>query len=163
MEVKLMGMNAGDDSTSYTNNSGLQKIVISKTWCVLDETLKDMCINGLPKRIRMADLGCGPGPNTFLVVSHIMDTIKRLCKHEKFEVFLDDLPGNDFNNLFKFVNERKELLDTCFIYGAPGSFYAIMQTSFQPKLYTLFTHPIVFIGSLRFLKGLGRKTRKIYT
>ncbi|KAL8500599.1 hypothetical protein ACS0TY_020254 [Phlomoides rotata] len=132
MEVKLMCMKAGDDATSYTNNSGLQNIVIPKTWCLLDETLHDMFTNGLPKRIRMADLGCGPGPNTLLVVSHIMDTIKHLYKLNnlpQIEVFVNDLPDNDFNNLFKILkdqkngNERRELLDACFIYGAPGSFH----------------------------------------
>lgn len=108
--------------------------MISKTWCVVDETLKEMFRsnnNGFPnpKLIRIADLGCGPGPNTLLVVSHIMDTIKRFCRLNnlpQLEVFLNDLPGNDFNNLFKCLYDRKEmrdLLDGCFIYGAPGSFH----------------------------------------
>ncbi|GFP88559.1 benzoate carboxyl methyltransferase [Phtheirospermum japonicum] len=132
-------MNGGDGETSYANNSGLQKAVLSKTWPVLDETLKDMFsennINtGFPKCIKITDLGCSCGPNTILLVSHIMDTIQDLCQNDNFEnlpqleVFLNDLPDNDFNNLFNLVsnfsreNDKRRLLEW-FVYGVPGSFY----------------------------------------
>ncbi|MFX6572950.1 class I SAM-dependent methyltransferase, partial [Acinetobacter baumannii] len=75
----------------------------------------------------MVDLGCASGPNTFLVMSHIMDTIEDLCKQKsinylpEFEVFLNDLPGNDFNNLFKLLPNYES--GNCFVYGLPGSFY----------------------------------------
>ncbi|KAK6140569.1 hypothetical protein DH2020_025687 [Rehmannia glutinosa] len=110
------------------------KAVISKTWPVLDETLKSMLNteNGFPKCMKIADLGCSSGPNTLFLISHIMDTIEDLCKQPddlpQLEVFLNDLPNNDFNNLFKLLsnfsqkngNERKL---EWFVYGVPGSFY----------------------------------------
>ncbi|KAK6140567.1 hypothetical protein DH2020_025691 [Rehmannia glutinosa] len=136
MELKkIFHMIAGDGETSYAKNSVLTKVVISKTWPVLDETLKDMFTkNGFPKCMKIADLGCSSGPNPFFFISHIMDTIKDLCKHNnlnslpQLEVLLNDLPSNDFNNLFKLEsnfnqNNLKEKKLDCFIYGVPGSFY----------------------------------------
>ncbi|XP_073271146.1 benzoate carboxyl methyltransferase-like [Primulina huaijiensis] len=132
-------MNAGDDVRSYANNSAHQKIGISKARHVLDETLKEMLADsGFPKCFKMADLGCSSGPNTLSVVAQIMGTIEGLCELKnvdelpEFEVFLNDLPGNDFNNLFKLLPEfYKKLNDhpvknkglRCFISGLPGSFY----------------------------------------
>ncbi|KAK6162740.1 hypothetical protein DH2020_002581 [Rehmannia glutinosa] len=108
---------------------------MSRTWYVLDETLKDMFTeNGFPKCMKMADLGCSSGPNTVFLISHIMDTIQDLCKHNnlnnlpQLEVFLNDLPHNDFNNLFKLLssfiqmNGKERKLES-FMYGVPGSFY----------------------------------------
>ncbi|KAL3635609.1 hypothetical protein CASFOL_020156 [Castilleja foliolosa] len=141
MEVKhILHMNAGDGETSYAQNSGLPKFVLSKTWPVLDESLKDMYneminINGFPNRIKIADLGCSSGPNTIFLVSHIIDTIQNMCQNDdvknlpQLEVYLNDLPDNDFNNLFKLVSNFRRLEDgkemklECFVCGVPGSFY----------------------------------------
>ncbi|KAK6140570.1 hypothetical protein DH2020_025688 [Rehmannia glutinosa] len=84
----------------------------------------------------IADFGCSSGPNTLFLISHIMDTIKDLCKHNnhlnnlmpQLEVFLNDLPNNDFNNLFKLLSEfnqknGKERKIELFVYGVCGSFY----------------------------------------
>ncbi|KAL3635617.1 hypothetical protein CASFOL_020164 [Castilleja foliolosa] len=115
MEVNhMLHMSAGDGETSYAKNSGLQRVVLSKTWPMLDATLKDMYNEmnkkGFPNRIKIADLGCSSGPNT---------------------IFLNDLPVNDFNSLFKLVSNFRRLEDgkegkfqlECFVYGVPGSFY----------------------------------------
>ncbi|KAK4416131.1 Benzoate carboxyl methyltransferase [Sesamum alatum] len=84
----------------------------------------------------MVDLGCSSGPNSLFVISHILDAVEHLCTKNningsdnlpEFEVFLNDLPDNDFNNLFKVItsgrvigkNEKRR----CFLYGLPGSFY----------------------------------------
>ncbi|KAL6565782.1 hypothetical protein OROHE_004837 [Orobanche hederae] len=90
---------------------------------------------------KMADLGCSSGPNTLLVVSRVIDKIEELCKENnyshapEFEVFLSDLPENDFNNLFKMLpefydqklnhqeNTNDDQRPKTFIYGLPGSFY----------------------------------------
>ncbi|XP_073158515.1 benzoate carboxyl methyltransferase-like [Henckelia pumila] len=129
---KLVGMNAGDDRTSYANNSGLQRVVVSKTRFILDETLKDMIENEeyfLAERcFKMVDLGCASGPNTLLVVSHIMQTFQDLrARFQEIWIFLNDLPGNDFNSLFKWVQSRydEKVIERsgCCIYGLPGSFY----------------------------------------
>ncbi|KAK2656828.1 hypothetical protein Ddye_009880 [Dipteronia dyeriana] len=130
-------MNAGDEATSYANNSLLQKTVILKTRPVLEETIKDMLINtGFPARFNVAYLGCSSGPDTLLVISEILDTIHVMCqqvnqKSPEFQVFLNDLPGNDFNSVFKSLptfyqnlkNDKGDQFGPCFVSRMPGSFY----------------------------------------
>ncbi|XP_074314756.1 putative methyltransferase TCM_000168 [Silene latifolia] len=84
----------------------------------------------------MADMGCSSGPNSLLVVSKINDvideasrSINRQCP--QFGVFLNDLPGNDFNALFNLLPAFKQDLEEdkgssfgpCFVSGIPKSFY----------------------------------------
>ncbi|KAJ6854763.1 hypothetical protein NC651_039656 [Populus alba x Populus x berolinensis] len=96
-----------------------------------------MFSTALPTCFKLADLGCSSGPNTLLFVSEIMDVVYELCqqlncKLPEFQVFLNDLPGNDFNAVFKslpflydkFGKEKRDLYGQhCFITGVPGSFY----------------------------------------
>ena len=85
---------------------------------------------------RIADFGCSSGPNTLQFVSEIMDVIHFTCKclNKKepiFQVFLNDLPGNDFNTIFRSLPSFYEKLDKekgrgfgpCFKAGMPGTFY----------------------------------------
>lgn len=59
-----------------------------------------------------------------------------MCHHQnrpfpEFQVYLNDLPGNDFNTLFrslpafyeKFNKEEERDSGACFVAGVPGSFY----------------------------------------
>ncbi|XP_021828251.1 salicylate carboxymethyltransferase-like, partial [Prunus avium] len=82
------------------------------------------------------DLGCSSGPNTLLVVSDIIDSI-RTTYHKlnrpppSLQAFLNDLPRNDFNTVFrslpgfykKLDEEHEKKFGSCFIAGMPGSFY----------------------------------------
>ncbi|BAU00040.1 hypothetical protein VIGAN_10159700, partial [Vigna angularis var. angularis] len=68
-----------------------------------------------PKRLAIADLGCSSGPNTLLVMSEAIKVVEKLCrelKHEspEYQIYLNDLPGNDFNNIFKSLESFKERL-----------------------------------------------------
>ncbi|KAI9377128.1 hypothetical protein POPTR_019G022402v4 [Populus trichocarpa] len=150
MVESVLRMNPGDGETSYAKNSFLQlslslltpyfikiKTVLSKARPILEDTIKDMFSTALPTCFKLADLGCSSGPNTLLLVSEIMDVIYELCqqlncKLPEFQVFLNDLPGNDFNAVFKslpffydkFGKEKGDLYGQhCFISGVPGSFY----------------------------------------
>lgn len=89
-----------------------------------------------PTTLCIADLGCSSGPNTLLVVSQLMETVHITCKElahrtPEFQVYLNDLPGNDFNTIFKslpgFLKEMKKQMGLgfgpCFVTGVPGSFY----------------------------------------
>ncbi|EYU40286.1 hypothetical protein MIMGU_mgv1a009362mg [Erythranthe guttata] len=108
---------------------------MTKTWPVLDETLKEMFITTDEYEfttkciLKIADLGCSSGPNTLLVISHIIEQLSKLQEHapREIQVFLNDLPDNDFNNLFKLMstntNTNTKNNIECYIYGAPGSFY----------------------------------------
>ncbi|KAJ0605752.1 putative caffeine synthase [Helianthus annuus] len=54
----------------------------------------------------IADLGCSSGMNTLLRASDIIKTVHEVCQENnrttpQFQVCLNDLFGNDFNNVFK--------------------------------------------------------------
>ncbi|EAZ36782.1 hypothetical protein OsJ_21119 [Oryza sativa Japonica Group] len=86
-----------------------------------------------PAKIVIADLGCSSGPNTLLVVSGVISMISTSGYPEKTELqfFLNDLPGNDFNYVFRSLQQLKQLADRkerlleppYYIAGLPGSFY----------------------------------------
>ncbi|KAF8406462.1 hypothetical protein HHK36_008549 [Tetracentron sinense] len=137
MEVpSVLHMIGGDGETSYSNNSIVQKTAISKARPFLEATLTDLYCTTFPECLRVADLGCSSGPNTLLVISEIIEVIEAIC-HEKnrispeLQVFLNDLPGNDFNSIFKSLpnfygklkKQKGEESGRCFISGVPGSFY----------------------------------------
>ncbi|XP_059311089.1 benzoate carboxyl methyltransferase-like isoform X1 [Lycium ferocissimum] len=129
---KLLRMKAGNGECSYASSSTLQRKVILKAKPVLEDAIKKMFNSGeFPKRFNMADLGCSSGPNTLFTVSNVMKIIQRLC-HEKsckmpeFQAFLNDLPDNDFNTIFKSIPSFYQSLKdgaNCFVSGVPGSFY----------------------------------------
>ncbi|KAF4371093.1 hypothetical protein F8388_020820 [Cannabis sativa] len=91
MEVEqVLHMNAGVGKSSYAKNSFLQ------------------CL-------RIADLGCSSGPNTLTAVSNIFDIIEASSQSfninsPTFQVFLNDLPGNDFNAVFRSLSSFYEKL-----------------------------------------------------
>ncbi|KAI3954824.1 hypothetical protein MKW92_032334 [Papaver armeniacum] len=110
-------MNEGIAETSYASNSSAQKKSIYKTKAVVEEAILDvlsmfysstMSATEKLKTICIADLGCSSGPNALLVVSYLLDTIHQKCRESdrimpEILVFLNDLPRNDFNTVFKYV------------------------------------------------------------
>ncbi|KAK6922675.1 SAM dependent carboxyl methyltransferase [Dillenia turbinata] len=108
---------------------------MSRATPLLQETIKDLySTSGGFTCLRVADMGCSSGPNTLLAVSNIISTVHGLCQATNFElpefqVFLNDLPQNDFNTVFDslpaFYNQlkKRDMLCHCFVAGAPGSFY----------------------------------------
>nr|UMB49597.1 salicylic acid methyltransferase [Hamamelis vernalis] len=141
MEVaNVLHMNGGMGEASYANNSLVQKKVISMTKPIVEEAITDLYHSTLPTSLAIADLGCSSGPNTLLVVSELTDTINKICQkldHQspEFQVFLNDLPGNDFNNIFRsllpsFYEKLSKQMGSglgfgpCFVTAMPGSFYS---------------------------------------
>ncbi|KAK2997882.1 hypothetical protein RJ639_024979 [Escallonia herrerae] len=135
--IEVLHMKGGIGDTSYANNSLLQQKVISMTKPIREQAITDLYCSSLPKKICIADLGCSSGPNTLFVVSELIKTVKSICKklghHQspEFLVYLNDLPGNDFNTIFRSLprflgNLRNEIgsgFGPCFFTGTPGSFY----------------------------------------
>ncbi|GMH17954.1 hypothetical protein Nepgr_019795 [Nepenthes gracilis] len=112
----------------------------------------------------MADLGCSTGTNSLELVLEVIEIVntacqKLNCRAPEFEVFLNDLPSNDFNTVFtslpkfykKLEDERGTELGQCFVYGTPGSFYGRL---FPSK----FVH---FVHSLYSLHWLSRIPREL--
>ncbi|KHN36081.1 salicylate carboxymethyltransferase-like [Glycine soja] len=140
MEVtQVLHMNGGSGETSYANNSLVQQKVICLTKGMREEAISSLYRSMLPRSLAVADLGCSSGPNTFLVISEAIKSVEKLCRelnHQspEYQIYMNDLPGNDFNNIFKSLDSFKEKLcneiieaghgiGSCFFNGVPGSFY----------------------------------------
>ncbi|KAF6141074.1 hypothetical protein GIB67_006519 [Kingdonia uniflora] len=138
MEVlQVPNMKGGNGDTSYANNSLIQRKIVSIRKSVRDETMLDLLsTSSIHKSLSIANLGCSSGPNTFMVVSDLMDIV-----HSKYSslgyqtteylVYLNDLLGNDFKSVFTslqgFHGNLKESIGDkfgqCFIFEVPRSFY----------------------------------------
>ncbi|XP_058736176.1 salicylate carboxymethyltransferase-like [Vicia villosa] len=133
---QVLHMNGGVGEASYSNNSFVQQHVISLTKSIREEAITSLYCSTSPRTLAIADLGCSSGPNTLLVVSEFIKVVEKLCRvsnHEspEYMIFLNDLSGNDFNNIFRSLDSFKEKLrgemehemGPCYISGVPGSFY----------------------------------------
>ncbi|KAF8095571.1 hypothetical protein N665_0330s0052 [Sinapis alba] len=92
-----------------------------------------------PKSLGIADLGCSLGPNTLSTIRDIIKAIEFAHHREipnqplpEFSVFLNDLPQNDFNSIFKTLPDfhmelkrdtKNDDFPSIFIAACPGSFY----------------------------------------
>ncbi|XP_058755804.1 S-adenosyl-L-methionine:benzoic acid/salicylic acid carboxyl methyltransferase 3-like [Vicia villosa] len=137
MDLKqVIHMKGGDGKEGYANNSLLQRKVISLTRSLRDEAITDVYRNTNPESLGIADLGCSYGANTFLVIAEAIKAVEKFCQEQKqkspeYKVYLNDLPGNDFNNVFRsfdafkknLVAEVKNQMCPLYFFGAPGSFY----------------------------------------
>ncbi|ESW28066.1 hypothetical protein PHAVU_003G256000 [Phaseolus vulgaris] len=134
--TQVLRMNGGDGNTSYANNSFVQQKAISLSKAIREEAITSFYSSRLPRSLAIADLGCSSGPNTFFAVSELIKTVEKLCrklnhKSPEYKVFFNDLPGNDFNNIFKYLDTFKQKLcdemetgiGPCYFSGVPGSFY----------------------------------------
>ncbi|KAK9099142.1 hypothetical protein Syun_026187 [Stephania yunnanensis] len=140
MEVnRVLHMNGGEGEASYASNSSLQRAVITMVKPILEETILDLVSDEAflaSMVLCIADLGCSSGPNSLSVISHIVDTITKTCHKQhrqppEFQVLLNDLPGNDFNTVFKSLPSFYDKLKrgninhgrSCFVAAMPGSFH----------------------------------------
>ena len=103
---------------------------------ISEEAITNLYCSTLPRSLAIADLGCSSGPNTLFLVSElikVVDKLRQKLGHEslEYQVFLNDLPGNDFNTIFKSLpNFQKQMsyqmgpgIGPCLFSGTPGSFY----------------------------------------
>ncbi|KAK3230671.1 hypothetical protein Dsin_002552 [Dipteronia sinensis] len=139
MEVKeVLFMNKGEEDSSYFHNSAFTQNLAAKCKPVLEKAIQSLFTENehdhlLPSLevLNVADLGSAATPTTISVMETIIDTVKNTCQELDCEIpelnfCLNDLPGNDFNTLFKglcsFVGEKHKNV-SCFVMGAPGSFH----------------------------------------
>ncbi|KAK6804195.1 hypothetical protein RDI58_001979 [Solanum bulbocastanum] len=107
--ANVLHMTGGIGDSSYARNSLFQQKVMLMTKSITDEAISALyrsLSNG--ETICIAELGCSSGPNTFLPVSQLIKTIREECTSNgqqlpEFHVFLSDLPGNDFNTIFRLL------------------------------------------------------------
>lgn len=132
---QVLHMVGGTGEISYAKNSRIQGI--SKAKPIVEEAVKQVYKTLIPKKFVAADLACSSGPNTLLVISEITSVIDELSRPldlkslSEVQIFLNDLPGNDFNNIFRSLMdyekqvkvEKGENFVPFYIAGSPGSFY----------------------------------------
>ncbi|KAJ0112243.1 hypothetical protein Patl1_01824 [Pistacia atlantica] len=155
------------EDNSYANNSSQQKEVILKAKPLLQETMTEFYCNNFPDCIRFTDMGCSTGPNALLPTWEILDALHKTChslnrKPPVLHVFLNDLPGNDFNTIFKSLpgfyerlkkGENQNEFLSCFIAAVAGSFYGRL---FPPR----FLHFVFSSYSLHWLsKGVVEESK----
>ncbi|GMP23332.1 hypothetical protein CsSME_00000965 [Camellia sinensis var. sinensis] len=136
MEVKeALFMNRGEGENSYAQNSSFTQKVASMTMPVLENAVETLFSKDfhLLQALNVVDLGCATSPNTFTVISTIKRMMEKKCRELncqtlELQVYLNDLPGNDFNTLFKGLlskvvvgNKCEEV--SCYVMGVPGSFH----------------------------------------
>ena len=113
-----------------------QQKVISMTKPIREEAITNLYCSTLPRSLAIADLVCSSGPNTWFVVSEFIkevDKLRQKLGHElpEYQEFLNDLPGNDFNTIFKSLPSFQKKMSyqlgsgagPCLFSGTPGSFY----------------------------------------
>ncbi|XWS42092.1 hypothetical protein CRYUN_Cryun17cG0139000 [Craigia yunnanensis] len=99
------------------------------------ETTQELYYAVTPKRLGIADLGCSSGPNSLSFIEDIVDSVegtshKNFHPIPEFRVYLDDLPTNNFNSVFKSLpdfyrdlkKDRNDGGPDILIAGYPGSF-----------------------------------------
>ncbi|XVF83910.1 hypothetical protein PTKIN_Ptkin16aG0532000 [Pterospermum kingtungense] len=133
MEAKeVLFMNKGEGETSYVKRSKYTQKVAAITQPIVYKAAQsviaeDFCCQQV---VNVADLGCSCGPNTFTVISTVIESMVERCSYLKCQVpeiqfYLNDLVGNDFNTLFKGLSDLQEKYKhvTWFAMGAPGGLF----------------------------------------
>ncbi|KAI4331414.1 hypothetical protein MLD38_029604 [Melastoma candidum] len=132
---KFFHMSGGVGDTSYAQNSSLQKKASDMVKHVTLEALRDAYLRLRPKSLGIADLGCSSGPNTLSIVKDMIDAVEEEASQPitEFRVYLNDLPSNDFNPIFRklpdfyreYEGARKGAVGRPHLYvlACPGSFY----------------------------------------
>ncbi|RCV16164.1 hypothetical protein SETIT_3G115900v2 [Setaria italica] len=127
----IVRMNSSaEGNMSYANNSDFQQGIASAT----RKARRDMAAAlyralGRPATLAIADLGCATGPNALLMVSDAVEAV--LAENSKgggeappqLHVFLNDLPANDFNAVFRLLPSSPLASAGCLVSAWPGSFY----------------------------------------
>ncbi|KAI7753637.1 hypothetical protein M8C21_010155 [Ambrosia artemisiifolia] len=136
--IDVLHMSSGSGDSSYAHNSRYTKIVIQETTPFLKRAIKSMANQDVPfdDCFKFADLGCSSGSNTLFLASNIIEIVHEVCQDGKrkipqFQVCLNDLYVNDFNNVFKLLpdfyktlkKEKGENFGPYFVSAVPGSFY----------------------------------------
>ncbi|KAK3012433.1 hypothetical protein RJ639_010356 [Escallonia herrerae] len=123
-------MVGGDGPHSYRHNSSYQAGVVASAKTLIGNAIAEIFdVNHLTTSsgsIGIADLGCSVGPNTFITVKNIIDSVELKCQSHgfgsqvlEFQVFFNDHVSNDFNTLFTSLPNDRHY----FAAGVPGSFH----------------------------------------
>ncbi|XBI09057.1 hypothetical protein VPH35_136694 [Triticum aestivum] len=133
----------GSYRCACAHNFTLEKAIL-ETRPVLRKAIEEVYKSLSDRRSTMviADLGSSSGPNTLRVVSEVIGAVQfntQKSEEERRAVevqfFLNDLPGNDFNLVFRSLEQLEDLggkeTQPYYVAGLPGSY--LIQRSIQPN------------------------------
>ncbi|RXI07377.1 hypothetical protein DVH24_026513 [Malus domestica] len=121
----------------FLSNSDQQKKASDMVKNITLEAIQELYLTTTPKSLGIADLGCSSGPNTLSIIKEIIEAVEGVCRRtfqpsQEFRVYLNDLPSNDFNSIFKALPDFSKDLNkernngkspSIYIGAYPGSFY----------------------------------------
>ncbi|CAL5339016.1 unnamed protein product [Camellia sinensis] len=130
MESKAFPMNGGDGTYSYTKNSQYQRTSSDSVKEMIKDAIVDKfditSLSFSSNTIRIADLGCSVGPNTFIAMQNVLEAMEMKFHSQnvtsempEFQLFFSDHTSNDFNRLFSSLPPDRQYFAT----GVPGSFH----------------------------------------
>ncbi|KAF6137770.1 hypothetical protein GIB67_040478 [Kingdonia uniflora] len=171
---QVFHMNAGNGEESYATNSNFQRCGLTKTKHFRDKAILQIC-SSTSKTLGFAELGCATGSNTLFVASELMDTVYQNCCElgrptPEFHIYLNDLPGNDFNSTFQslqgFYDNIKDTkgyeFGPCFVYGVPGSFYGRLFPS-QSLHFVHSSYSLHWLSQVRIVANSSRLYHNLYS
>ncbi|XP_028774653.1 jasmonate O-methyltransferase-like [Neltuma alba] len=163
---KVFHMTGGIGSTSYAKNSSLQKKGSDRVKHIIIETVEELYLASTPKSLGIADLGCSSGPNTLSIIRDIFESIQKISQkiHQpasELRVYLNDLPTNDFNSIFRAL---PDFLMSLWPETEPGSSPSIFMGAYPGSFYgRLFPNSSLhFVHSSYSLHWLSRVPPELY-
>ncbi|KAL4185727.1 hypothetical protein AMTRI_Chr10g232140 [Amborella trichopoda] len=128
-------MNQGTGKTSYAKHSWVQKHGLEVVKPITEDAVSNILSADFTDSFAIVDLGCSSGPNTFFALITIIRAVCARCQENsrpmpEFQVYLNDLPENDFNSIFRalplfyeLMREKDGVPGSCFVAGVPNTFY----------------------------------------
>ncbi|KAL5664454.1 hypothetical protein ACJX0J_024562, partial [Zea mays] len=115
------------------------QISVRETRPMVETAVKQVYAALLPRTMVVADLGCSAGPNTLLFITSVLSSVADEHSksasgddhHVEVQFVLNELPGNDFNHLFRSFEEEFRRPAGCerppppsyYVMGLPESYY----------------------------------------
>ncbi|KAH9606447.1 hypothetical protein KSS87_002845 [Heliosperma pusillum] len=178
---KIFHMKGGHGDNSYSKNSTLQKKASEMVKQITMDTIQEVYLTTTPQNLVVADLGCSTGSNSLSIIKELYHAVINAYNKAQNNgsksppqvcVYLNDLPTNDFNSIFKALpefyqngickevdgehvngsNQQGYIRPSVFVAACPGSFYAPV---FPPN----FLH---FVYSSYSLHWLSKVPKAIY-
>ncbi|KAJ4871302.1 Gibberellic acid methyltransferase 1 [Raphanus sativus] len=158
----VLSMQGGEDDVSYAKNSYGPAAALASSKPMLTSAINSIKLTegGSSHIIKIADLGCAVGDNTFSTVDTVVEVLRRRLTvidgksdqpELEFEVFFSDLPSNDFNTLFRSFEEKVNgSSHKYFAAGVPGSFYGRLFPKGE-------LHVVVTTSALQWLSQIPEK------